>query len=86
MYSCHFEIPPVQMFRSFLQIAKFPLHDFGFDLQNENNALCYAVFNNHVDSVKILLEWGADITRRNKDGHCAIDIAILQGIKDGTYN
>ncbi len=52
-------------------------------LQKNNSALCYAVLNNHVDSVKVLLEWGADLTVRNTNGHCALDIAILRGNKDG---
>lgn len=51
--------------------------------QNNNSALCYAAFNNHVESVKLLLEWGADITIRNKDGYGAIDIAVLNANKDG---
>ena len=38
-----------------------------------------------MESVKLLLEWGADITIRNKDGHSAIDVAILLANKDGKY-
>ncbi len=51
--------------------------------QNGNTALCYSVYNNHVECIRTLLEWGADLTVQNKDGYSPLDIAILQAHKDG---
>ena len=43
----------------------------------------YAAFNNHPACVKLLLEYGADLTLRNEDDYMAIDLAVGQGHKAG---
>ena len=43
----------------------------------------YAAFNNHPACVKLLLEYGADLTLRNEDDYMAMDLAVGQGHKAG---
>ena len=45
-------------------------------------ALSIAVKKNKLEIVKLLIEKGADVKHRNKDGLSAIDFAILPGFKD----
>ena len=47
-----------------------------------NTALIYAVFNNHVACVKVLLEFGADFLLANCNGHSAPELALSLGHKD----
>ena len=53
--------------------------------QKGNTALLYAAYNNNVECVKAILEWGGDITAQNKHGHSAMDIVITLGHKHGEY-
>lgn len=43
----------------------------------------YAAFNNHPACVKLLLEFGADMTMKNEDDYMAMDLAVGQGHKAG---
>ncbi len=54
-----------------------------FCFQKGNTAMLYSAFGNHVECVKALLEWGADITCQNSQGHSALDIAVTLGHKEG---
>jgi ankyrin repeat protein len=40
-------------------------------------ALMMSVWDGHLDAVKTLLTAGADLTRKNKEGRTALDIAKL---------
>lgn len=53
----------------------------GIDLQNEggNTALHWACLNGHLDTVKCLIEAGADVKIKNKGGRMPIDEAESQG-------
>ena len=51
--------------------------------QTDSTALMYAAFNNHPACVKLLLEFGADLTLRNEDDYMAMDLAVGQGHKAG---
>ena len=43
----------------------------------------YAAFNNHPACVKLLLEYGADLTLKNEDDYMVMDLAVGQGHKAG---
>ena len=45
----------------------------------------YAAYNNHTSCVKLLLEYGADITLQNDSGYTALDLAVGQGHKTGKW-
>ena len=48
-----------------------------FHLQDDFGWTClhFAVFNNHLPSVRVLLEHNVDVHVRNKDGRTALDVA-----------
>ena len=57
--------------------------EMALKFQRGQGALLYATYNNNVDCVKVLLEWGADMTARDAHNHTAYEIAIIKGYKDG---
>jgi len=44
----------------------------------------YASYKNHPGCVKVLLEYGTDLTAQNEDNFTAMDLAVGQGHKTGT--
>ena len=51
--------------------------------QDGNSSLHYAVYDNSVRCVEVLLKWGADLSQENENGETVMDMAINMKHREG---
>ena len=70
--------------RGFLKIFQFLIHYLDINVRdsNGNTALHYALLNEDIPTIKLLIEQGAKITLKNNDEESVLDMAMFKKNKD----